>query len=278
MPVDFQFVPPVGDLSGESFESQVEQAFNDLGVNIDDIKDTADEALSVANDALTQAENAISQVQTAIEAATEATEAANTAIATAGTALSTAQAAQSTANEANDTAQVAQTTANEANENAQAAQTTANQAHATATTAEGLANTASIVANAALEEARGAGGTYQETDALIVIDEEISTRKLYLTNTSITGLPVSVPLYFTVSSTSTGDSAMQEVFSQSGEGPYVRTATIVVSQTEPPVVTWSDWETLSGGSGFIRGDINLQPFRPSELPRGWYLATAIYTP
>ena len=64
MTYHFQYVPPSGDLSGVSFESQTQIAINELGTHTEGVdktanqaQDTAQNAQTTANDALLTAQN-----------------------------------------------------------------------------------------------------------------------------------------------------------------------------------------------------------------------------
>lgn len=158
MPVAFRFVPVSGDLSGKSFEEQVEKAFNELGEDIDAISLEAGGATEVANQALGVAQQAQQDASAAEDSANQAVQTANatqaaldnlnTDVATIGqkaddafnaaiTATATANHAASTAIEAKAIADGIAPTANEALKNSEAALVTAEEARLAAEVANG---------------------------------------------------------------------------------------------------------------------------------------------
>lgn len=157
--VDFRYVRTgTGELSGPSMIHQTEQAFNELGTEIEDIRTDSGDALETAKDALEKAEAATSAAASAQQTATEAVATANVAQATATEAVASANAAQ-------ETAQAANTTAKQASTEAAAAKATAENALEKATGAEETSGSALSAAQSAQETASDALGTASTAQA-----------------------------------------------------------------------------------------------------------------
>ena len=157
--VDFRYVRTgTGELSGPSMIHQTEQAFNELGTEIEDIRTDSGDALETAKDALEKAETATSAAASAQQTATEAVATANAARATATEAVASANAAQ-------ETAQAANATAEQASTEAAAAKATAENALEKATGAEETSGSALSAAQSAQETASDALGTASTAQA-----------------------------------------------------------------------------------------------------------------
>lgn len=157
--VDFRYVRTgTGELSGPSMIHQTEQAFNELGTEIEDIRTDSGDALETAKDALEKAETATSAAASAQQTATEAVATANAAQATATEAVASANAAQ-------ETAQAANATAEQASTEAAAAKATAENALEKATGAEETSGNALSAAQSAQETASDALGTASTAQA-----------------------------------------------------------------------------------------------------------------
>ena len=157
--VDFRYVRTgTGELSGPSMIHQTEQAFNELGTEIEDIRTDSGDALETAKDALEKAETATSAAASAQQTATEAVTTANAAQATATEAVASANAAQ-------ETAQAANATAEQASTEAAAAKATAENALEKATGAEETSGSALSAAQSAQETASDALGTASTAQA-----------------------------------------------------------------------------------------------------------------
>jgi len=111
MPVKFKYVPTSGALSGKSFEAQTEAAFNELGAEIDQIREIAEEVKRIAQTAVDTANAAMTTVQTAVDAANMAQTAAANATSAANMASAKADNAAARAAEAGQSARVAINTA-----------------------------------------------------------------------------------------------------------------------------------------------------------------------
>lgn len=113
--VDFHYVPLAPEpLSGESFISQTEQAFNEIGVVVSDIENKVNEALEIARNAQATANDALQVAQDASSNANNALNVANQALQEAQQAQVTANDAQRIANQALQEARQAQATADDA--------------------------------------------------------------------------------------------------------------------------------------------------------------------
>lgn len=281
MPVKFQFVPTSGNLSGASFERQIEQAFNELGANIDDGNEKAQEAISTSNNALSVAQDALATAQSANTTAQEANATAIEAAAAVQGAYDATAHAQSRADEAFTLAGTAQGTANAAQTQADEAFTLAVGSSHDAQAALAAASSASAVSESALLQAFAASGIFTEDDEVTNLDDVFSTpRKIFVVDTEIPA-PIPAPFYLGVSVAQTLDASListtQVIWSnRDPEKLFTRSAIITIDSTIPEqpllVATWGNWREVGGGGGAILGELRLLPFRASELPFGWYFA------
>lgn len=284
--VDFRYVRTgTGELSGPSMIHQTEQAFNELGTEIEDIRTDSGDALETAKDALEKAETATSAAASAQQTATEAVATANAARATATEAVASANAAQETAQAANATAEQASTeaaaakaTAENALEKATGAEETsgsalsaAQSAQETASDALGTASTAQASADAAKKAAATAQSTagqafnlatalsssryfLEDTDT-VDLDGLSSLTRLYLTGsvsiTLVDGTKINAPFWFWNEFSTDGTHGLQYVCA---EGKLcLREGTVSGGK-----MTWGSWKYVvpaATGGGRIPGEV-----------------------
>lgn len=237
MPIQFQFVPSSGDLSGVSFEEQIKTAFNELGDAIDDGNALAQQASDAANAARATSENALNTAQGAITQAQGAQAAAGNAQATANQAVLDAAAAQATANQSLTMAGEAVTTADKALIVADGIENIATAARHEAAEALEAATNAQTTADSALNIANQAAGQYQATDDIIDANFFLEPSRMFVVNSNSANFPpgVTFPVYFDVISNTENQGAKQIVMPTNTNDVYIRNGvanTTIVPSTD----------------------------------------------
>lgn len=266
MPTDFHYVPQEPEaLSGRAFISQTEQAFNELGTEIDTANTTADSALSRADNALSTANEALNTANTVLTSAATAQSAAealaaaqntrsaadnaqttaDTALTNAGTAQSAADTARTTADAAYDAAANARTMADAAQAAADTAQSTADTAQTAADTARQTADSARLTAGAALSRASSVGIFTTIADDMDADELYTGHNRLYVTSENAANLPVSAPAYLEITLTDDGSSVLQICRQDGGTQVFTRFASVNASDPENPVISWTEWNSLA---------------------------------
>ena len=275
MAVNFRYVPTSGDLSGTSFEKQTQQAINEIGAGSEKANSKAEDAIDLANNALTLAQSAVDTSQAANQAAQDAVATANQANANIQGAYTAAEAAQYRA----DLAYFTATTAAEA---AQNASSDATSATTTASDAAALAQSASDMANTNAESIANLTGTIGSLSGIYVTTVEeadlntlfIPNMKMYFTGT-LENSPVTAPAFFYAELNTGSIVCIQTIWNQDAPEKIYRRSGTIEYTSDGPVPTWQDWTSSRGESrGVDVGTIALLPFRPSELPSGWYFCNA----
>lgn len=265
MSVNFKYVPSSGDLSGKSFEEQTEKAFNELGEQIDTIESVSEEASEISNQALAIAQTAETTASNAESIASSAQQEANNAVTQAQSAIAQAGEATTTANTAYDTSIQAQTDAQEAKDLSEQAISTAQSANNAAQEAKDLSEQAKATSDAALSIATNNTGIFIVSADNIDVNALTSPVKYYLTNSSVSNIPVSVPCYISISPTDDGTGATQFCWAASSpEQVYFRTG----SATDESTI-WDAWRGVS--PAVPRGIITMWSGSIASIPAGWAL-------
>ena len=274
MATDFRYVPTSGDLSGQSFEEQTQQAINEIGAGSEEANSKAEEAIDLANNAIALAQNAVDTSQAANQAAQEAVTTANQANANVQGAYTAAATAQTRADQAYTTATTAAETAQNASLDATSATTTASNAATLAQSASDKADTnATNIANLQ--------GTMNALSSIFVTttdDANLDTLitpniRRYFTGT-LENSPVGTPCFFYNEVNTAALVVVQTIWEKDTPNIIHRRVGDVSSDETGPVVAFQDWAQLGGGGdgGATVGMIDLLPFRSDELPDGWYFA------
>jgi|GEM_PF-6721342 len=222
MPIDFRYVPTSGDLSGMAFEKQTEQAFNELGGEIDSISAETSLLHIAADHASSLANQAVSEAQTATTTAQQAKQMAEQASSDISVAFHEASQATQVSHQALDMAAIADTRATDAQDKAETALTVATDAQDKATESARDAETALNMAQNAMSVS---DGVYITEDEPIEIDDRFSPANLYLTNAGIAGLPVSAPAYLNIVSDDNDNTVTQRIWNADAV-EYMRVADI----------------------------------------------------
>lgn len=275
MPYSFQYVPTSGDLSGISFEKQTEKAINEIGVLTDQAIDTSSEAIGIATGAVTTANNALATAESANSTAQAANSTANNALSVASGIDAKAETAIAMAN---NSLLVTSGIEAKADDALQRADDAYDLAHAAQTSADG----AQTRADEAYQQALNAGdvadmatGIFKTNNDVLNADDLFAqSEKLFVTSASATNFPVAAPLYFSLVVSESGESATQFAWSAANPGSiHTRLASITFSEDPDvePVIAWSDWKEIGGGSGIPSGIISMWSGPVVDIPTGWAL-------
>ena len=165
MSINFKYVPTAPEpISGREMLEQTEQAFNELGLEIDASKAFAEEVRAIAQAAETAANVALGGVQSAETLADSALVASKQAMTVAEAASGEAKCALATAAKASDAADLAGSNAAAALLSAQDAVNAVQNAQAEAVLARQTADSAMVLAGNAIENALMSAGRYQATE------------------------------------------------------------------------------------------------------------------
>ena len=283
MPFKFRYVPTSGDISGVSFESQTEQAINEIGQMTEEATEAADKAIDIASGAVATANAALSAAQNAEQLAQSAVDTAENALTVANGVEAKADAAQARADDAFDLATTANTAAASAQARADDASNLAATANTTATEASNQASQAITTAQGAMQVATNALGIFVTEEDNIdanTVDYWTMPGKFYCTGDALINFPTTAPLYFNIDTTEDNVSAIQTIWSAANPTSIFRRAiTITITPgtgADDPIISaaFSAWaEYAANKSATTIGEIQLKPFRPADLITncpGWY--------
>lgn len=284
MPVNFRYWPPAPeDITGEAVLEQTETAFNDLGKVIDtDIsqaidtanqaKEAADNAVNIASSASTKADEAANIAQAASDKVDGYQSQIDTANQNASTAITTANNAADVAQNALDTAQQADTKSTTAISDARTALTNSENAVEAAGNAVATAETALSIANQSLGIYDVFSDSFDDLD--FDADEFFDSPARYYIDVTATNIPTDATVPFLVDITLSSDNlaVLQTIQSNTGDVTWKRSGAVTpATEDDPASAVWSPWVRYTAeGEYVVRGKIDYLPFRPAELPPGWY--------